>query len=214
MGKIKNLVDMNGPFMVFMGKLFWVIIINLVWIVSCLPVVSIGGATKAMYTVMFKLVKDEKVDFYGTYLMTLFDKFFTSFKLTITMIAVGAICVLDMMFFLSMGGPAGYMALAISGIITVGFLCITMCAFPLLAIRNGSYKETIKDSVEFILSHPKAAFGIMLSTIIFVGLIVVILFFPQLFMFVYMIFIATGLNAFVIAYIVHKALLPEMLDEE
>lgn len=206
MGKIKDFFDLDGSFMTFMSKLFWVIIINFVWIVSCLPVISIGGATKAMYSVMFSLVEDKKIDFFGTYLSRLFEHFLTSLKLTITTIAIGAICIIDMLFFLSMESTTGYIMFGISVFIALAFLCIVMCAFPILSLNEKGYKDTIYETLDFIKTYPLSALGVLCTTLIFVGLICLILLIPALFPFVYLLFISFGLNAFVISYIIHKKL--------
>ena len=43
-----------------LSKLGDMICLNVMWLVCCIPVVTIGASTTALYTVMLKLVKNEE----------------------------------------------------------------------------------------------------------------------------------------------------------
>ena len=50
-----RLFDLENPFWSFMGKLTDMMILTVVWFVCCLPVVTAGAATTALYYVLMKL---------------------------------------------------------------------------------------------------------------------------------------------------------------
>ena len=52
----------GSPFYRFMTLVTNLILLNLVWLVACIPVVTAGAATTAMYSVLFKFVNKEDDD--------------------------------------------------------------------------------------------------------------------------------------------------------
>jgi len=215
MNGVKKIFDLNGPFLTFMGNLLWVIITNLVFIVAVIPVVTIGAATKSMYKVMYKIVGNRKVNFFETFFFSFFDKFATTFKLTLASLAVGAVCVIDLLYFWSMGNAVGYAMFGVCVLIAAVFLAFCLCAYPILALRDGTFKETIKDTWAFMNEYTGSAIAIFLVTAAFIGVTIAILLVQYLFMFQYLLFMTFGLNALIITYIVYaKLVLPDMVEEE
>ena len=41
----------NSPVMAFLNKMTDLILLNVIWLIACIPVVTIGAATTAMYYV-------------------------------------------------------------------------------------------------------------------------------------------------------------------
>ena len=56
---MRSFFDMDSPVMQAMNKLGSVILMSLLWLVCCLPVVTIGAATAALYRMMFNLREDK-----------------------------------------------------------------------------------------------------------------------------------------------------------
>ena len=54
-----KLFNYDSPFWSFMSRLADLIILNLLWIVFCIPVVTIGASTTAMYRVTLYMVRGE-----------------------------------------------------------------------------------------------------------------------------------------------------------
>lgn len=52
--------DMNSPMGRFFGNAFDIALVNLLFILTCLPVVTIGASITAMYKVMLAMAKDEE----------------------------------------------------------------------------------------------------------------------------------------------------------
>ena len=53
-----NLFD--NPIMHGIGRIADFIILNLLWLVCSIPIITIGASTTALYTVMLKVVKNEE----------------------------------------------------------------------------------------------------------------------------------------------------------
>ena len=55
-----SLFNMDNAFWRTMGKIADLIILNILFIICCIPIVTIGASYTALYTVMLKLVKNEE----------------------------------------------------------------------------------------------------------------------------------------------------------
>lgn len=62
-----KIFKVDSPFMLAMGKAADFLVVNIFFIVTCLPIVTIGAATTALYTVSFQLSKDEENYNYKNY---------------------------------------------------------------------------------------------------------------------------------------------------
>ena len=69
MGKLFNI---DSPVMRFLGKVADLMILNLVTLLCCIPVVTIGASLTAMHYVLLKMVRNEE-----SYIVR---SFFKSFK--------------------------------------------------------------------------------------------------------------------------------------
>ena len=57
---MNGLFSINSPLWRFMDKALRLIWLNLLWFLCCLPVVTIGAATTALYSVTLKYARDEE----------------------------------------------------------------------------------------------------------------------------------------------------------
>ena len=78
-----SLFNLDNPIWRFMGKLVDVFILTLLWAVCCIPIITIGPASTAVYYVTLKLVRDEE-----SYTVR---SFFKSFKENFKQGSVGAL---------------------------------------------------------------------------------------------------------------------------
>ena len=55
-----ELFNTNNAFWIFVGKLVDAMILGLIWIIFCIPIITIGPATTAVYYITLKMVRDEE----------------------------------------------------------------------------------------------------------------------------------------------------------
>ena len=56
---LQGFFNYDNPVWRFIGKLGDLVLLNLLWLVCCIPVFTAGAATTAVYYVTLKLVRDE-----------------------------------------------------------------------------------------------------------------------------------------------------------
>ena len=54
-----NMLSYDNKVMEFLGRVFDLMLLNVIFLVSCIPVFTIGTSITAMYTVTMKMTKDE-----------------------------------------------------------------------------------------------------------------------------------------------------------
>lgn len=153
MGKLFNL---DSPIMVALSKMADLILLNLLVLVCCIPVITVGASMTALHYVLLKMVKNEE----GYITKSFFKSFKENFKqaTVIWLILLLIICILigDFMIF-------GYSGVSFPGWLTgvlvavsVMILIATVHLFPLLSRFENSIMNTYKNSFLIgILNLPK-----------------------------------------------------------
>ena len=139
--------------------------LNVLWLICCIPVFTIGASTTALYSVMLKLINKEE----GPIARSFFRAFKENFKkATIAwLIVVGAIIAISgELLFAYVYDFKGFMAsfYFILGIIELIILCFVLpFLFPLIAKFENSIWNTFKNSFLLAVSNPGSWVKIFLA---------------------------------------------------
>ena len=69
---MNNLLNLDGPVMRLINKIVYSVYLNILWFICCIPIVTIGASTTALFYVTLKIAKNEEGN--------LTKAFFHSFK--------------------------------------------------------------------------------------------------------------------------------------
>ena len=130
--------SLDSKFMQAMSRVADLIILNVIYLVTCLPVITIGAAGTAMYTVCFRLGTDREGSLVKGYFRAFRDEFRQATLIWLFLLLFGAASCVNIILFLSMDGWMHYLFF-----LFVLFLVIVVMmasyAFPLLSqFRNDS----------------------------------------------------------------------------
>lgn len=143
MGK---LFDMDSPLFRFLNRVGDLLILNILMIICCIPVITIGAACTAMHYVLLKIVRDEE----GYLVRGFFKSFVRNFKQAtlawIGMFLMMAVCIGDAMIFSY--SDVSFPKVLVIAVIGIGFiaLMIGIYVFPLLARFENTIKNTIRNA--------------------------------------------------------------------
>ena len=56
---MNRLFNIDNPVMQFLSKMFDLVVLNLIFILSCIPVITIGASISALYYVCLKMLRGE-----------------------------------------------------------------------------------------------------------------------------------------------------------
>lgn len=146
----------DSKIMQIIGRITDLILLNIVFLLSCLPVFTIGAATTAMYTLCFRMLRQEE----GNILKPYFRAFRENFKPATGVFAILAfILVPDYLYFQQVfhaEGPLHYtfylfVFIAAATVLTAGF------AFPWVSQFRNSVFQTLTNALLLSVSNlPRA----------------------------------------------------------
>ena len=201
-GFFDNILNLESPTMIKASRLGNLIVLNLLWLLCCLPIVTIGPATIAMNYVIFQY-HTERSD---VVLRPFFKSFRRDFRQGL-MLGIPLTLLFCLMVFngvyITAASAERISPLWISFALLVLFLgALITYGFPLLARYDLTMSAVINNSLVFFLRNPKLSFSAMLLHYLPV---VLILFLPDIFIKVSFLYVLLGGSA--VAYVNNRALL-------
>lgn len=162
-------------------KILKLLLLNMIWLLFCLPVITLGASTAAAFSVTLKMAKDEEVilwkqfikGFRQSFLQGMFMGFFTSGCCVATIFLWKRILE-DPSFFPVVGGV----------MFTLTVILLNFFAFPLIARYENSFKNVIKNSVSIFVQF----FQPSLMAVIVVAVEVLIIYISKKVFFVTLLF--------------------------
>lgn len=150
---------MDSPLMRFLTKIADLMVLNILFCVTSIPLITIGASWTALYSVTLKMVRDEEGSVSRSYFRSFRQNFKQATLLWLGVLVVLALLVLDIRVLNGMtGGTApgllrvGVEILALLGIMVLQYL------FPSLARFEASLADTLKNACMMALAHlPKTA---------------------------------------------------------
>ena len=156
---MSKLFRMDSPLMRFLTKIADLMVLNILFCVTSIPLITIGASWTALYSVTLKMVRDEEGSVSRSYFRSFRQNFRQATLLWLGVLVVLTLLVLDIRVLNGMaGGTApgllrvGVEILALLGIMVLQYL------FPSLARFEASLADTLKNACMMGLAHlPKTA---------------------------------------------------------
>lgn len=145
--------NLDSPLMRFMTKLADLMILNLLFLVTSLPVITIGAAWTSLYYVALKMVKDEESGIVRSYFHSFRQNFRQATVLWVGVLAIGAVLTLDLVILGRIDSPvAAAMKMGI-GILSILAFLVLQYLFPLLAKFDAGTMQTLKNACILSVAH-------------------------------------------------------------
>ncbi len=143
----------NSPVIAFLNKMTDLILLNILWIICCIPVVTAGAATTAAYYVSITSIRCG--DGYVV------KRFFTSFRknfcqitpVWIGILISGFILAADMLFWYRLGSGFAKIMFIISAVVVFLLLIWVLWIFPVFAKLEGRTRELLKNAAAFAIGY-------------------------------------------------------------
>lgn len=155
-------IKLFNPILDFVNTLSGFIALNLVFLITCLPVITIGTALSSLYSVTLREARGE----YGYLVRTYFKEFKRNLKSGTIAFAVlfilAALLLFNIVFWSSLGTlPATVITALLAAACVAWFLTLTY-TFPLIARFENSTGRTLKNAFALALSNIKTTLGLIL----------------------------------------------------
>ena len=178
-----RLFDLDSPVMRFLNRVADLIILNILMMICCIPIITVGAACTAMHYVLLKMVRDEE----GYLIRGFFKSFVQNFKqatlIWLFMLLALVVFVGDWLIFTS--SASTFPKALVIGVAAVGIIMLMMAmyVFPLLARFDNSIRNTIRNAALLAIGNlPKT----LLMIVIYAGPLVIAYFSAYSYIFIFM----------------------------
>ena len=141
---IKKPISMNE----MMGRLWDIVLLNLLFLLCSIPIVTIGASLTAMHCVLLQFVRDDDVHFVKDFFKTFKREFRQSTLLWLPMLLIAAVLFADQSMILPglEGAPRTLLFLA-SLFFEVFWLLLMIYLWPLQARYTNPLRQTVKNAL-------------------------------------------------------------------
>lgn len=181
-----SIFNLDNWFFRFMEKLLDCVILNLLWILTSLPLFTIGASTTALYHTVVKALRKD----HGTISKEFWHSFFSNFRqatvIWIIILALFLFLAIDcaiVAVFLEAGAIMKWILGILIGIFAVSLVWSQFC-FSYTAKYTDPIKNILKNALFFLLSHLEKSVWILailgISIMLFISPLgpLMLLFFP------------------------------------
>ncbi len=148
-----NIFEEGSPFQRFLNKVADLLILNLITLVMCVPIITIGAALTAMHYVLLKMVRGEEGYIVKSFFRSFKREFGQATILWILFVALGALMASNMVLVLE--GTGHYPIWLPSSILVAAVLelIIMIYTFALLSRFDNSVYHTLLNAVTLTFSE-------------------------------------------------------------
>jgi uncharacterized membrane protein YesL len=173
-----SIFSLDGKFFSIMSKVADLIILNIIYCLCCIPIITIGPATTALYYVTLKMVKNEESYIIKSFFKAFKDNFKQATGIWLILLVAAGVIVGDIYIMLNWETKFKVIFIVIFIFLLLMWFFITIYIFPLLATFENTVKQTFKNSLLMSIRHlPRTAIMFILSaaSMLLVGFVVVLM---------------------------------------
>lgn len=170
-----NIFRWDSPLMRVMMLITNLICLNVLWLLCCLPVITAGAATTAMYSVIFQYITKQDDSVMKPFFKAFKENFKTVTPIWVLHLLIGATLGAEV-FYLSQG--AQLWIKVIFGILLFIYVGVSAYLYPILARYHTSRKQALLNSFALSTRHLFTTICVVVLNAVPVALI---LFLPEMF---------------------------------
>lgn len=177
--------EVNGPLWRFLSSLFDMIVLHILWLICCIPIITIGPATTAAhYVAMKKIVKDEGRNVWSLFFKSFRENLKQGIVLGVIFTVIGLLLGLDFylcLYKLEEGNMFNLVMFSALGFLTIIYLVLMIYLWAVLARFDNSPLQTVKNAFFIAMSNLRDTSILLASDILIaVAAVVSMAFIPQL----------------------------------
>lgn len=201
-------ITTDNPIMNFLTIVCDIVILHFLWLLTSLPILTIGASTTALYYTTMKCIRNGQGGVVKMFFKSFKDNFKQATGIGILALAAGFICIFDMYYAISRDIKG---MMIIFTIMSLVYMFTVLYVFPLQAQFENTVKATIKNA--FLISIKNLPWTLLMVAI--TAAIIVLSYFFAAFLGI-MLICAAGLHAYLCSLIfvhIFKEYMPEEEDK-
>ena len=166
-GLIKAAFDTDNFLMRFWEKVLDIVTVNLLFVVSCLPIVTIGVAKISLYQTIFEVKSSRRVPVFRTYMRAFKQNLKLGLQLGLLELGIFLISVVDLSLFWGQTGLGFQLIKAICLGILIFLTLVMLASYPIAARYDLTWKEALQKGL-LLVSFNFVWFFLMLAIILLI----------------------------------------------
>lgn len=144
---MRFLFDSDSWFMQLVNRFSSLVVLNLLFLCTCIPIFTIGAALTALYDVVFRMDTEREGKSVSTYFRSFSANFRQSTPIWLLFLLFIAAGCGNAIIFSNIGGMAGQILFVLSVVILINVLLILGYVFPLLSQFDNTSGNTLKNAL-------------------------------------------------------------------
>lgn len=163
-----RIAQQDNPFNAFMSRAGDLALVNIAWAVCCLPVVTIGASTAAMYEVVRNLHEDNDAHVIRQFRRAFTRRFGASFALELIAAAFIGLGTFDLWYLTKVEANAQFASVAYGVIIAIGVIVMAGAGFvfPVTSRSKLGVGAQIAQSFRVALAHPVVTLEVLVLNLL------------------------------------------------
>lgn len=151
---MKNIFSMDNPVFQAISRLGDMFILSFLWLVTSLPVFTLGASTTALLGSAIKIIRGRDTGVVKDYFKLFGENFKQSTVIFLIMAAVGALLAVDLKYWSSVGGDLALVFGGLSLALAIPFASTLIFVFPVQAVFRNKIRDTIRTAFLMSVRHP------------------------------------------------------------
>lgn len=146
---MRDLLNPDNPVMRFITKTAFSVYLNILWFLCCIPVVTAGASTTALFYVTLKLVKNEEGNITRQFFRSFRESFKLATKVWLIMLALGIVLGLDgyVLYHMRFENALWTIVTAVFLVAAAAYLIVSMYIYPLMARFDNTVRMMFQNSI-------------------------------------------------------------------
>lgn len=142
----------DSKFMRMMSRLADLMVLNFIFLLTSVPIFTIGASVTALYTVCFRMGTVRENGVFKSYFRAFRDNFRQATGIWLLLLAFGVFTLVDALFFARIDGKLFYLFVPFA-MLFIGILLVSGYAFPLLSQFSNTSRHTLKNALVLSLGY-------------------------------------------------------------
>lgn len=151
---MRGIFNYDNPVWIFLGRIWDMIYLTLLWSVCSLPILTAGASTTALFTVALRLVRGHEAEGVTRGFFKAFkENFKQSTLIWLIVLIVGALLALNIRFYLTRDDDFSRLFIIVMFVFTGFFLLISQYLFPVAATFDTGIKKVFLFSFYYCIRN-------------------------------------------------------------
>lgn len=151
---MSKIFQWDNPVWAFLGKLTDMVILTVLWMLCCIPLVTAGASTSALYDASLKLSKNQEGYIFSSFFRAFGRHWKRGTAVWLGCVCVGVFLASDICLYSRIDSRAGVVLLASAGMLGIIFLMTFVYLFPLIALYDWGMKRLFAAAFVTALKNP------------------------------------------------------------